>query len=190
MQFPEKGTYTKFKKRAITSLYNIPELLQVVKEWDNFVRSVSAPWSTWYPRYDSTGKSFKNYAPETKDRDKAFQNIGSMTRQFYKDQKKLCILADVDYKGAHAFRHGHAHFGLSNAKTPQDMKAVSQNLMHKSTAITDEIYSRMTAADTNKVITQLGTNTSQNVNPLGLTPADILASMSFEEKMKLLGLIG
>ena len=40
------------------------------------------------------------------------------------------------------------------------MKAVSLNLMHKSTAITDELYSRMNAGDTNQIITTLGLDTS------------------------------
>ncbi len=71
------------------------------------------------------------------------------------------MLADIEYKGAHAFRHGHAHFGLQNVKNPEQMKAVSQNLMHKSAAITDELYSGMNAGDTNLIITNLGLNTLQ-----------------------------
>ena len=38
--------------------------------------------------------------------------------------------ADIEYKGVQAFGHGHAHFGLQNAKNPEQMKAVSQNLIH------------------------------------------------------------
>lgn len=161
-QFPEKGVYTKFRKRAITSLLNIHELLDVVKDWDAYIRSVSKSSSTWYPRYENNNLSFKDHRPESKDREEACHDAEKVKRGFYRYLEKLCALADVDYKGAHAFRHGHAHFGLRHAKNPEQMKAVSLNLMHKSTAITDELYSRMNAGDTNQIITTLGLDTSMH----------------------------
>ena len=152
--------YTKFRKKAITSLLNIPDLLNVVKDWDSYIRGVSKAQSTWYPRYEYNNLSFKDCYPESRDREKAYKSSQNIKSGFYRTLEKLCMLADIEYKGAHAFRLGHAHFGLKNAKNPEQMKAVSQNLMHKSTAITDELYSRMNAGDTNEIITTLGFDTS------------------------------
>ncbi len=127
---------------------------------------------------------------ETKDRDKAYQAAESVKRNFYRNLAKLCNLADVEYKGAHAFRHSNAHYCIKNARTPEQLKAISQNLMHKSTKITDEIYSRMNAGDTNEIITKLGVNEPSPVSESrpAIPFAEILASMTFEEKKKLLGL--
>ena len=169
-QFPEKGVYTKFRKKAITSLLNIPDLLNVVKDWDSYIRGVSKAWSTWYPRYEYNNLSFKDCYPESRDREKAYKSSQNIKSGFYRTLEKLCMLADIEYKGAHAFRHGHAHFGLKNAKNPEQMKAVSQNLMHKSTVITDELYSRMNAGDTNEIITTLGFDTS----PQKTVPAETI----------------
>ena len=48
----------------------------------------------------------------------------------------------------------------------------------------------MTADDTNEIITNLGVNTHLPNSAIipAISPADILASMTFEEKKKLLGL--
>ena len=66
----------------ITGAYRV--ILNVVKEWDKYIRSVTEPWSTWYPRYDSTGLSFRNYTLEVKDRDKAYQEAENAKNQFIK----------------------------------------------------------------------------------------------------------
>lgn len=56
-QWPELGVQTKFNKRAVTYLLDIPELLEVVQEWDKFVRGTlnphSAPW--WGQNWEYAG---------------------------------------------------------------------------------------------------------------------------------------
>lgn len=37
----------------------------------------------------------------------------------------------------------HIHLGQTQSKTQEDYKAVSQNVMHSSTGITDQFYSNM-----------------------------------------------
>lgn len=186
-QFPEMGVYTKFRKRAVTSLYNIPFLLDVVKEWDTFVRSKCPLGSTWYARYVvGGGRDLNPLFPEKEDRNEAFSKIANMKKNFYRNLQQLCQLADVDYKHPHAFRHGHVHYGLQNAHTAEQIKAVSQNVMHNSTAITDKIYSRMGGNDINVIITGLGNNTQPRNTGNAVTASDIIGSLSLEEKKKLL----
>lgn len=49
----------------------------------------------------------------------------------------------LPYHSPHKFRHGHVHFGQAHSKTQEDYKAVSQNVMHSTTGITDQFYSNM-----------------------------------------------
>jgi hypothetical protein len=56
--------------------------------------------------------------------------------------RQLCDRAGVAYKRPHA----HAVWALSHAGSVADLKAVSQNLMHKSLFTTDEIYGAQTMA--------------------------------------------
>jgi len=39
--------------------------------------------------------------------------------------------------------YGQKHFGQAYSKTQEDYKAISQNVMHSSTGITDQFYSNM-----------------------------------------------
>lgn len=194
MQFPELGVYTKFKKRAVTSLYNIPELLEPVREWDNLVRSNSPSNSTWYVRFAYGTRENLNINPlllNGIDRDEAYAFLQNSKRGFYRNLQELCVLSDVDYKNPHAFRHGHTLYGLQHATTAEQAKAVSLNLMHGSTAITDKIYSQMGGNDINNIITTLGTSAEDRKKPErnngnGLTAKEILSALSAEEKKKLL----
>lgn len=47
----------------------------------------------------------------------------------------------------HEFRYGHIHWGRLRARTPAQDKAVSMNVMHSNTKITDEIYSKLNDED-------------------------------------------
>ncbi len=197
LQFPELGVYTKRKKRAVTALLNIPDLLDVVKEWDRYVRANSPSGATWYARFSAKDNTIDPKEPERIDRDKAYQDIQNSRATFYRDLKKLCLLVDIDYKNPHAFRHGHVHFGIKNAKTAEQVKAISQNVMHETTAITDKVYSRMEGDNVNSIITNLGVQTpseprdelrknSETNVPEGITVKDLLSSMTTEEKEKIL----
>ena len=54
---------------------------------------------------------------------------------------------ELHYHSPHKFRHGHAVYGLKNAKDIGDLKAVSQNLMHSNLNITDGIYGMLSEDD-------------------------------------------
>ena len=69
--------------------------------------------------------------------------------------RQLCELAGVPYKRLHALRHGHAVWALTHANSVADLKAVSQNLMHRSLFTTDEIYGILTETDTRNRVTHL-----------------------------------
>ena len=51
--------------------------------------------------------------------------------------------------------YGHAVWALTNASSVADLKAISQNLMHKSLFTTDEIYGMLTESDTRARVVNL-----------------------------------
>lgn len=64
-QHPGKGVITKNRKAAVTTMLPIPELLAVVKAWDDHVRqelSLDSPWFAYIDRFDhltAPGKDFR-----------------------------------------------------------------------------------------------------------------------------------
>jgi hypothetical protein len=66
--------------------------------------------------------------------------------------------AQMNYRSAHKFRHGHAVYGLLHAHTMADYKAVSRNLMHHDVTITDSIYAALLDDEVERRISTLGSN--------------------------------
>jgi hypothetical protein len=64
------------------------------------------------------------------------------------DQRRDSIRFTAGETKENALRHGHAVWALSHAGSVADLKAVSQNLMHRSLFTTDEIYGVLTGKDT------------------------------------------
>ena len=62
----------------------------------------------------------------------------------------------MPYHSPHKFRHGHIHYGSAHAKTIEDYKAVSMNVMHSSMKITDEFYSNLNDGEVQNRIGSLG----------------------------------
>ena len=73
----------------------------------------------------------------------------------------------------------------------EQVKAISQNVMHSTTAITDEIYSRMNYTGMNEIITGMG-KPADNPQPTPRTDTtgqDIMSILSIEEKKHLLKIL-
>jgi integrase len=145
-QWPKLGVRTKFSKHATTFLYNIPELLQVVKEWDEEIRK-AAPEGLW----------FAHISPETGEID-PMNTTASKGRNSGARKDMVSWLKEVNlpYHSFHKFRHGHAVFGLKQVKTIQEYKAISQNLMHSNITITDKVYGGLSTLDVGETITSIG----------------------------------
>lgn len=70
----------------------------------------------------------------------------------------------LTYHSPHKFRHGHAVYALKNAKDISALKAVSQNLMHSTLAVTDGIYAVLSELDVKKQIPALGKDLEKSSN--------------------------
>jgi hypothetical protein len=95
-------------------------------------------------------------------------------------------MAGVPYMHPHLFRHGHAVYGLKNANTMAEYKAVSMNLMHSNIGITDGIYAALPGDDVKKAIGQLGQNASGAISVSSVT-IDQLATILLQRMSELKG---
>lgn len=150
LQLPEHGVKTKNRKAAITYLLPIPELIAVVKRWDRLVHASMSPNALWYANLTSDGMSLIETNRARAQRSDAIEA----------DVKIICDCAGLPYLSPHKLRHGHAVYGLKHARTPAELKAVSQNLMHASVGITDSIYANLITEDVRDIIASLQNKTA------------------------------
>ena len=132
-QWPSLGVRTKNSKYGDTTLLKEPELLEVVKNWDNEIRRVLPLNGLWFsPLLPSTGEF---------DLSATVDNVGEnrgriVTRNLKIWLRKVGLL----YHSPHKFRHGHAFYIKKRAKNFSDLEALKENLMHSSVQITDSLY--------------------------------------------------
>ncbi len=150
-QWPKLGVKTKFQKHATTYLLDIPDLLEVVKKWDDEVRAVLPSRGFW----------FAPISPETGEIDPTILTVGNHRNvRARKDLEAFLKSAGLPYHSPHKFRHGNAVYCLKLAKDVQDLKAISQNLMHANLTVTDGVYGILSDNDVVRRIGALGKNSS------------------------------
>lgn len=155
-QLPEMGVHTKNTKAAVTFLIPMDdELMKVVRDWDDFIRAEEV--HNWYPAI-STGDAITHKL--TKDRFTRSTRIRyqGRTDTIAKGLKALCEKAGVSYKSPHKLRHGFGVFGVRNAQNIEELKAISQNLMHANLGITDGIYGNLAEDDLSEILLKFGKN--------------------------------
>lgn len=145
-QLPEAGVRTKNRKAALTYLLSISDLLTVVSRWDQLVRSTMSPASLWYPSLTTDGMTFIETSAARDQRHTTVED----------DVRLICARANVPYLSPHKLRHGHTVYALKNARGIEQLKAISQNIMHASLVTTDGIYGNLVTNDVRDVITSFG----------------------------------
>lgn len=164
-QWPKLGVKTKFGKHSTTYLLNIPDLLKVLEDWDNKVRTNLPATGYWFaPLNSKTGEIDSEIHEIGKNRDMRART----------DLKRWLAAAGLPYHSPHKFRHGFAVYGLKRAPDMAALKAVSMNLMHSNISITDGIYSILSQQDVKDQIAKLGD--SNNVASGGL--AEIFSQLA------------
>ncbi|MBI5945364.1 MAG: site-specific integrase [Chloroflexi bacterium] len=144
-QWPKLGVKTKFKKHATTFLLDIPDLIEVVKDWDKEVRAARSVF--WFASCD----------PETGLIDPVVRTVGVHRNiRAGKDLRDWLGRVGLPYHSPHKFRHGHAVYALKQAKDIPALKAISQNLMHSNLSTTDGVYGILSDMDVKKQIQSLG----------------------------------
>lgn len=145
-QKPALGVNTKNHQSATTFLHNIPELLEVIRSWDEYVRSHCPPEYPWYaPIQQNWG-------------DQRLSDLKPGEQRPIALNKRLKILdaaAGLLHKSPHKYRHGYAIYGLQNCQTMAQYHALSRNLMHANIAITDERYVHLEEMERGKLLGQI-----------------------------------
>ena len=173
-QWPELGVETKNGKKATTYLLPIPELLAVVKEWDDLVRKELPLDARWYaPILSEWGEQSLSLNAPGKNRSQA---LGKRLRLLFD-------AAGIKYRSPHKFRHGNAVYGLQHAVTMADYKAVSMNLMHNDIKTTDSIYARLLSDDVGQRIA--GLTDSSTAQP-DTEIVEIFKSMSNDQLLQII----
>jgi integrase len=146
-QWPKLGVRTKFKKRATTFLLNIPDLLEVIRDWDREVREICGNDGLW----------FAQVAPDTCKIIPGAMMAGEYRSSIAtRDLKQWLKKVGLPYHSPHKFRHGNAVYSIKLAKDIAALKAVSQNLMHSNLSITDGVYGILSETDVGEQIATLG----------------------------------
>ena len=152
-QWPKLGVRTKFKKHATTYLLDIPDLLEIVREWDIEIRKVCKKDDLW----------FAVISPETEEIEPGINKVGEHRHaRARKDLKEWLDRVGLPYHSPHKFRHGHAVYALKRAQDVSALKAVSQNLMHSNLSVTDGVYGILSESDVRGQIMALGKRTNSD----------------------------
>jgi integrase len=126
---------------------DIPELLGVVCDWDQEVRSILPETGFW----------FAPLSTDTGEIDPTCVTIGDHREALARRNLKGWLeKVGLPYRSPHKFRHGHIRYGRDHCKSIADFKAVSENVMHSNMGITDTIYSQMSDNDVRERIDALG----------------------------------
>lgn len=154
-QWTSLGVRTKNDTVANTVLLETPELDDlhtVVAAWHHLALRNVGLAGMWYSLIEPDGLNFM--LAQTPGR---YRGDGIARRL-----RLLCELAGVPYLSPHKLRHGHIVYAFSHCKTMADLKAVSQNVMHKQLSTTDAIYARLTDDDVARRIQGLGSPGKMN----------------------------
>lgn len=152
-QWTSLGVRTKNDVVANTVLLDnseLDDLHAIVSTWDALARENVGPEGMWYSLIEPDGM---NFMPDQLPGRYRGDGIARRLRL-------LCDLAGVPYLSPHKLRHGHIVYAVAHCKTMADLKAVSQNVMHKQLSTTDAIYARLTDDDVTRRIQGLGKQTS------------------------------
>ncbi len=147
-QDPALGVRTKNRKAAVTYLLRVPdlpEMWRIVSAWDARVRASLPPAALWYA---GIARDNSRVLPMLTPSDYRHNTVQD-------DIRLVCDLASIPYRSPHKFRHGHVVYALQRVEDMAQFKAVSQNVMHSSVTITDQIYGRLLGDDVRDIITNL-----------------------------------
>ncbi len=146
LQIPQMGVRTKNNKAAITYLLDIPELLDIIQAWDRRVRASFEPSALWYATLTNDGMQLTQTT-------RAIVGRASVIGD---DLRIICKKAGVEYKSPHKLRHGHIVYARNLVHDMAQLKAISQNVMHSTVLITDQVYGALTDNQVQSVISSLG----------------------------------
>ena len=145
-QWTSLGVHTKLSKSATTTLIQIaqhPELMTVVRAWDNKVRTTLPETCMWFASISQLSGELDPNAHVGKHRSSGFRC----------DLIKFLEKAGIEYKSPHKFRHGHIRFLRSRAKNVAELEAIANNAMQNLSTMLK--YGKMGHRDSRGIVDDL-----------------------------------
>jgi len=141
-QLPQSGVDTKFSKSMVTYLWKFDEeLLKHVLDWSLYLEEVKlfGAADPMFPRnkVERSPETLVFCSSETEP--KFWKGAGSIRRILELRSKE----AGLRYYKPHSFRHAASHIAQSYCRTPEQMRAVSQNLGHENIGTTITTYGKL-----------------------------------------------
>jgi site-specific recombinase XerD len=179
-QHPSKGVQTKFGKPMTTYLWKFDEeLLSCVLTWPEHLKKerLFGAGDPLFPR----SRLVQNPVSLT-------FNANSVEPVFWKGSgpireilRNRASRAGLKYYNPHSFRHAASHLALSYCRTPEDFRAVSQNLGHEYIGTTILTYGRLDQFRVAEVISRMdfAPNSTE-----GITESEALALESILRKAR------
>lgn len=135
-QDPNKGVKTKFSKLITTRIFLFDDvLLGYFLDWYNFLKKEKLYTNAdpIFPRAELKQKSRTDYCFEGDSVEPVFwQSTGSLAKAF----KLRASQAGEKYYSPHKFRHAAIDEARRRSRTPEQMKAISQNVGHENVGTT------------------------------------------------------
>ena len=154
-QLPSLGVETKFSKEIYTTLLPIdPELYRYFSEWYEYLvkerhYGIEDPL---FPCTDIAQIGPDHHAYEVKGVSKRFWKDAGPMREIFRDRAKQ---TGVEYFYPHTFRHFVTNIAEKYMTTPEQMKALSQNLGHEHIATTYRSYGSIGTSRVNELMRSL-----------------------------------
>jgi site-specific recombinase XerD len=155
-QYPSSGVRTKNHKARQTPILPLPEIFDIVKAWDDKVRSLLPEDSLWCATIDRSGENVLAEREASEGRRQILE----------KSLHCMCEMAGIKYRNPHQLRHGFTVYAVKKAKNLKELKAISQMLMHESVGTTDRIYAELTGDDVQAVIESMADEPGRDYNEL------------------------
>jgi integrase len=132
-QWPSWGVKTKKRKAANTYLLpneDLDDLRAIARAWQEKMKPIIKEKGMFYTLIDPiSGEISADQAPGE-------HRSSNLARRL----RKLCERAGIEYASPHRIRHGHVVYAMSFCTSMDELKAVSQNVMHESVVTTESIY--------------------------------------------------
>lgn len=151
-QSPKKGVRTKFSKQITTFLFPLDNhLMRIVKDWHMELQGMNfGVRDPLFPRAEVAREGFAYVQSDMLSREPM---TASGMRAII---KKRFAEAGIQYYHPHTFRHACISEAIQRAKTPEDMKAISQNVGHDHVNYIFNTYGQLPQRTLERCIKNLG----------------------------------
>lgn len=174
-QDPAKGVRSKFAKHIFTTLFRFDEsLVGYVLEWYKHLRTIRLFSDTdpLFPRTKIEHKSEEDYCFEGTEVEPVFWKSAQAIRSIFKYHMEK---AKLRYYIPHAFRHAAIHEAVKRCRTPEEMRAISQNIGHENVGTTLTTYGKLDDYRVEDIIGKMGSRQWKEGDiDLDLVPKDKL----------------